>query len=611
MIQLVKSSETNFNQKYKCKIGDKLRFPVDASMMIGRSNYNFKFLKYDSLNCTESTESEVSDGRLVPFSCMKRGSFRLRVKNYDSNGTKQFAINVGGLKLGKTFKSKASSLSEYISKIVNHFNKSKGWNVEANGNIVNFRQSDDCYNCGISVNLSIGDYNIPNQNNPCLTKSFVETEEVVGTKCYLLNFVNFMEGNKFTINGTTILVESGDTEQSLRDKFQNGSEYYCIPNTQTIDVVSEPGLRTVLNRNNPRLTMSYIESDSTYDYYHVNSFDVRQGNVFEINGTRIIAGISDTQTTIDSFFNSVSGQFRIAKGTSINPVALTGSLLMANSNIPELEAIVAYTTLTKDMDKYAISVCSDVVKGNAYTLDNNYYVAKEGETSIDVAYNLFGANSPTFFYWVDEGDELNCYATAGHIRDDSNMADVGLLCTSVNCCDKKSLIFEFEAKNLGCYQGILFNQHNQEIAKTTLIDVVNDIDEELVSFSNETNAYGLEFDNNEIFTLRLPIFLQDVFPFTTEELNENLNGEIVRGKTTIQNRRNFVTKPISSLEHSFLLKILKCDYLNISGVNYKMQGEYDIEQQRQGVKDIRSASGLLVVDGNIASNMRNCISGCS
>ena len=66
MIQLVKSSETNFNQKYKCKIGDKLRFPVDASMMIGRSNYNFKFFKYDILNCTESTEIEVSDGRLVP-----------------------------------------------------------------------------------------------------------------------------------------------------------------------------------------------------------------------------------------------------------------------------------------------------------------------------------------------------------------------------------------------------------------------------------------------------------------------------------------------------------------------------------------------------------------
>jgi hypothetical protein len=190
------------------------------------------------------------------------------------------------------------------------------------------------------------------------------------------------------------------------------------------------------------------------------------------------------------------------------------------------------------------------------------------------------------------------------------MADIALLCSSVNCCNKSSLIFEFEAKEIGCYQGLLFNQHNQEIAKTTIIEIVNDIDEELVSFSNETDAFGLEFDKNEIFSLRVPIFLQDIFPFTTEELNENLNGEITRGKTTIQNRRNFVTKPISSIEHDFLLKILKCDYLNIGGINYQFQGEYDIENHRQGSKDIRSASGLLVANGNIASNMGNCISGC-
>ncbi|MBK9936684.1 MAG: hypothetical protein IPP61_00365 [Cytophagaceae bacterium] len=611
MIQLVKSSETNFNQKYKCKIGDKLRFPVDASMMIGRSNYNFKFFKYDILNCTESTEIEVSDGRLVPFSCMKRGSFRLRVKNYDSNGNKQFAINIGGVKLGKTFKSKANSLSEYITKIVNHFNKAKGWDVESNGNIINFRQSDDCYNCGTSVTLSIGDYNIPNQNAPCLQKTFIATEEVIGTKCYLLNFTDFQEGNKFTVDGLTILVESGDSENDLRSKIHPDSEYYCIPNSATIAVSSDNGLRTVINRNNPRITFTYLSTDATYDYYTVKTFDVRSGNVFDINGVRIVASDTDTQTTIDAFFNAYTNRFRLAKGTSINPVALSGSRLVSNTNNPEIEALLTKTTATANKDKYAISVCNDVAKGNAYTLGTNYYVAKDGDSSIDVAYGLIGANSSTFLHYSEEGSTLDCYATPGYARNDSNIADVGLLCTSVNCCDKKSMIFEFEAKEFGCYQGILFNQHNQEIAKTTLIEVVNDIDEDLVSFSNETNTYGLEFDKNEIFSLRLPIFLQDVFPFTTEELNENLNGEIVRGKTTIQNRRNFVTKPISSLEHSFLLKILKCDYLNISGVNYKMQGEYDIEQQRQGVKDIRSASGLLVVDGNIASNMRNCISGCS
>lgn len=610
MIQLVKSSETNFNQKYKCKVGDKIRFPVDASMMIGRSNYNFKFLEYDTLNCTELTESEVSDGRLVPFSCMKRGSFRLRVKNYDSVGEKQFAINIGGKKLGKTFKSSANSLSEYITKIVNHFNKSKGWNVNANGNIVNFRQSDDCYNCGTSVTTSIGSYNLPNQNNPCITASFVETTEVVGNKCYLINLSSFVTGNKFIVNGISVIVEESDTEATLRKKIHPDTDYFCIPNTQTISVGFELGTRIVINNNNPQLKYIYLESDATYDYYKVNSYDVRAGNIFDINGTRIIANSTDTQTEIDAFFNSVSGKFRIAKGTTLNVSAIAGSRTVTNDNLPEITSILVSTTATEDKDKYIVSICSDVLPGNTYTLNDKYYIAKEGDANIDVAYNLVGANSSTFYYYITEGSEIIAIASKGYIRNDSNMADIALLCSSVNCCNKSSLIFEFEAKEIGCYQGLLFNQHNQEIAKTTIIEVVNDIDEELVSFSNDADAFGLEFDKNEIFSLRVPIFLQDIFPFTTEELNENLNGEITRGKTTIQNRRNFVTKPISSIEHDFLLKILKCDYLNIGGINYQFQGEYDIENHRQGSKDIRSASGLLVVNGNIASNMSNCISGC-
>jgi hypothetical protein len=191
------------------------------------------------------------------------------------------------------------------------------------------------------------------------------------------------------------------------------------------------------------------------------------------------------------------------------------------------------------------------------------------------------------------------------------LADVSLICSTVQCCDKNSLIFDFDALEVGCYQGFLYDKLNNQIAKTTIIEVVNDLNEELVYFSNETNAYGLEFDKNEVFSLRLPIFLQDIYPFTTEEIDENLNGDITRGKTTIQNRRNFVTKPLSTLEHDFLVKILKCDYLEMQGVVYQFQGEYELEQHREGKTDLRSASGLLIQSGNLASNMRNCNSLCS
>ena len=76
---------------------------------------------------------------------------------------------------------------------------------------------------------------------------------MIGTKCYLLNFTDFQEGNKFTVDGLTILVESGDSENDLRSKIHPDSEYYCIPNSATIAVSSDNGLRTVINRNNPRI----------------------------------------------------------------------------------------------------------------------------------------------------------------------------------------------------------------------------------------------------------------------------------------------------------------------------------------------------------------------
>lgn len=611
MIQLVDIQETNFNERYKCKIGDNIRFPVDASLLIRGQEYGFKLLKYIKRDCDISNAIEVNHGQLVAFKCMSRGTFRIRIKNFDAVGEKQFSVNINNKKLGKTFKSKASSLSEYISKIVANFNKTKGWKVTANSSIITFEQTDDCHECGSPLSISIGSFNTPNQNSPCLEKTFIETEEVIGTKCYLLNFTDFQEGNKFTVDGLTILVEFGDTEQTLRDKIHPDSEYYCIQNSTTISVESDNGLRTVINKNNPRITFTYLSTDATYDYYTIKTFDVRSGNVFDINGTRIVASDTDTQTTIDTFFNAYTNRFRLAKGTAINPVALSGSRLVSNTNNPEIEAILTETTATADMDKYAIAICNDVVKGNTFTLGSNYYVAKEGDTSIDVAFGLYGANSSTFLYYADEGSTLDAYASAGYTRDDSNLADVSLICSTVQCCDKNSLIFDFDALETGCYQGFLFDKLNNEVAKTTIIEVANDLNEELVYFANETNAYGLEFDKNEVFSLRLPIFLQDIYPFTTEEIDENLNGEITRGKTTIQNRRNFVTKPLSTLEHDFLVKILKCDYLEMQGVSYQFQGEYELDQHREGKTDLRSASGLLIQSGNLSSNMRSCNSLCS
>lgn len=608
MIKLFRNSETP--NVVECQIGDQLRFPVKSDWMIEREIYGFKLNKLVSENCNETEIIEVNNGRIKPFGCSVRGNFKLRIIKHDTTGEKQFALYLDGKQLGKTFRKRANTLQEYIDLIVKHFNKLNSWEVTNNGNIIEFQQIDDCDNCGKSLSIGVGNYNKLNRNNPCITTEFLATEEVIGNKCYQLDITDIVEGNEFTVNGVTTRAVKGDTEATLRAKILGSNKYLCVLNTETYTISANPGLRTILNTNKPEIKLFYSSSDATYDYYTVNTYNVRSGNIFDINGIQKIAGESDTQTTINTFFNSHSGFFRIAKGTAINATALAGRRIVANTNDPTITASLTTTTTTADKDKFLVSICNDVQKGNEYVLDGIVYVAKEGDTDIDVAFGLAGANTASFFYYLPETVEPVAYANKGYNRGEENIADVQLLCSTIKCCDKKSIIFEFEGLELGCYQGIILDNYGTEIAYTSAIKVLSEVDTEFVEFKNNTDAYGLEFDKLEWFKLRLPLSLKDTSPLIYEEIQKSTTGQQTRGKTTIETVRNFVTKNIDTESHDFLLKALKCDFLKIGGVEYSFLGEYNIEEHRQGIKDQRMATGQLTVRNNLQTNLKNCGVGC-
>ncbi len=592
------SQQPNF---INTKIGDSIRVPFVSSFLDAKKTYGFKVFK-DGI--------ETNNAKLVPFRCSTQGNFKVRIKNYDNYGLKQFAVNIGGEQLGKVFKSTASSLNTYIQKALKHFQKLNSWDVSANGNILEFQQNDDCNNCGKSVEIGIGSYNSPNQNNPRITSTFVETIEVVGSKCYQLDFTNIQEGNRYIVQGETYIAELGETEESMRIKILGDSEFLCIPNTDTLEVSTEAGFRIVQNLNKPRIVARYSISDATYDYYEVNTFDVREGNIFIIGSTQKVASSTDTQATINTFFNAYSGLFRIAKGTAINPTAIASTRTVINSNTTTISGSIVSTVATADKDKYLITVFPDVKKGNVFVIDTKEYIAKDGDTDIDVAYNLYGANNPSFFYYATEGLVPNVYCAAGFERDITNLADVQVINQTVCCCDKNSMILEFEAKELGCYNFVIQDENGNDLKNITSISVLHKIDEEMVYFSNSNSAYGIDMDKLELFNMRLPIFLRDINKITVEEIQENINGEQSRGKTTIQNKRDFVTKNISSDYHDFMIKVLKCDMVSINDTNYAFIGDYTIDEHRQGFKDIRQAKGTLIESGNIASNMKNCTSFC-
>lgn len=607
MIKLFKKGETP--NVALCQVGDQLRFPINSDWMIERESYGFKLNKISSENCTEII-NEVNNGRIMPFNCSVKGNFKLRIKSHDTTGNKQFSIYLDGKQLGKTFRKRANTLQEYINLIVKHFNKLDSWNVTNNGNIIEFQQIDDCWNCGKALTIGLGNYNTLNKNKPCINSEFMGTEEVIGNKCYKLDFSDILEGNEFIINGITTIASKDETEATLRAKILGENQYLCVLNTEDIVISATSGLRTIMNSNTPQVTALYSNSDANYDYYTISTYNVRVGNIFDINGVQKIAGETDTQTTINAFFNSTGGYFRISKGTALNPTALSGRRIVSNSNNPIITATLATTTLTESKDKFLISICSDVQKGNEFVLDRLIYTAKTYDTDIDVAFGLFGSNTISFYYYLPETVEPVLYANAGYSRNYENIADVELLCNKIKCCDKKSIIFEFEGTEKGCYQGVILDNYGSEVAFTSFINVDVDLDSEFVEFKNYSDAYGLEFDKLEWFKLRMPISLKDTSPLITEEILKNTSGQQIRGKTTIETIRNFVTKNVDTETHDFILKALKCDELKIGGVEYSFMGEYGIDENRQGLKDMRMANGQLTLKNDLKSNLKNCSVGC-
>jgi len=588
--------------KYISKVGDVVKYPIPYNDILIDGVYNFKLYKVEKNRCVP-IESEANNARIRPYTSNVKGTFSFRILEFDSTGSKQFAVFVDGEQIGKTFRKSANTLQEYISLIVEHYSKIQGWEVESIGNIIKFTQTDECLRCGKTVSIELGKYAKTNTNKPCITKTFVETLEVIGQTCYILKFKNFMAGNIIKLNGTNYVISEGETQDDLRTKIQGEDLYYCVPNTTTIDLDFELGNRKVTNTNKPKLLVTYDTSDDTYDYYIVNSYDVRAGNIFKINDTEIVVSESDTQTTVDAFFNAYSGKFRTEKGANIYQSTLAGFRIVPNTNSPIFTYEAAKHTPTQDMDKYSITICNDVVKGNRYYLNGLTYDARDGETSLDVAYNLYGANSDTFDYYIKSGATLDAYVNVGYFRDSNNLLKTRLNSSTVVCTNKKGLVLEFEAKRQGKYMGVFTNSYGQDVAYTTLFEVLSDVEGEEVKFSNNSDAYGIEFDTSEVFQIRLPIFLKDKVPFIVENISENTNGEIVRGKTVITNKRQFVTKAIETNLHEEIVKILKCDLVVINGKKYKFVGEYGVDQNRNGAKDLRVANGELTEQENTISNL--------
>lgn len=584
----------------KLNMGDILRLPIKMNWL--NECQTIEFIMHRSFNedCT-IRDKEVNFADLVNFKCENQGQFKIRVRGYDTKGFSQFAIYINGKKLGRGFKDRANSISEYVTKIANHYKKLKGWDISTRGNIIVFNQNANCESCGGTVEIRLGDYAVLNTNSPCLNYSYVGLESVIGTKCYSLKIKNILQGNEITVNGIKYIVTANDTIETLTNRILNGKKQYCIPTGTTLTTLSEEGKRTVLNTNNPQITASFDHADSLKDYYLIKVYDVREGNRFSVNNNQKTASISDTVATIETYYNNDGGYYSTEKGVGINPSAITGTRNVTNTSAAIVTFSLVSEVPTANKKKYLVSICEDVRGGNSYTLGNKNYVAKNGDTATDVAYNLVLSNSPTFNYYIDEGTDIISYSDKGFREDERNIANVEAIDKTVICCEKESMIFEFEAKEQGIYFAEFKNESGSTIGFSDRFCVQENLKGELVEFNNEGNSFGFDADISEWFSIRLPIFLRDkTFP-TYEEVNENTRGEQVRSVARIGVEREFVVFGVETELHEKIQKVLRSKNLKINGVGYTFMGEYNLSKHREGYSDNRTASGTLKENGLIYS----------
>lgn len=602
MIRLFKKSEDT--DVLRLKTGDKLRLPVKMDWASSCGEYGLYVFKSPE-GCDDTEGVEVPYGNMVHFKCRSQGVFSVRIRDYSATGDRQFAIYLNGKKFYRGFRGKADSLNEYVEKAHRHFRKVNGWTVERLGNILRFTSSGVCDLCGASVSVGRGDYNLLNNNNPCVSAAFDGSEPVTGRKCYSLRISSIVEGNKVVVNGITYTAGKSDNAQTMRDRITGGKGYICIPNTEMLSVSTQNGTRVVSNTNNPQMPVSYSHSDAEKDYYLVSVFDVREGNIFNINGIQVISSGSDTAETIADFYNSDGGYFSTDIGSSLAVSVVPGVRFVDNINNPAVTIALIEDVPTANKDKYTITICDDVAAGNLYSIDGVIYTAKPGDTAIDVAYNMFGENTNIFTLYKNTGVPLETSVEKGFSIGDESVADVVAISETVECCQKNSMIFEFDAKEPGCYAAVLVNDKGIPERYFSRIIVDNFAQGELVEFNNSGNAYGIDFDKEEWFSMRLPLFLRDITPNTYEEVYENIQGQQVRGVTRITQKREFVTHSVDTGTHDTIMKVLKSQQVRINGDMYTFIGEYNLPPHRQGIKDARMATGVLTFNG-VMSSLEGC-----
>jgi hypothetical protein len=533
-------------------------------------------------------------GKARKQNCEYYSEFELLV-NSVPNGTtyKQFAINrSNGKNVFGTFKSQQTTMDGYMKELREHFEKNgfTGALCEVNGNLLTVR----AYNNGAfylsdeKCSIGIGTVSETNDNSPQIEFRKLNTISVGAKYRFDLDIQNITIGNILRLAGRTVTVDSSTTVESAKAYLLNGKEYYEILQTQNVEYSSELGTYQTFNDIKPTVTALYSQTNGGKDWYKVSiTGEITEGNILQVSGvgrTPITKTVTETDTLIslNTLFNPDAGFFQVNQGTG-EPVinVYEGKKEVPNSNSLRYGLINKQSIPSRNVDRYQCYITDDVMLRNEFYLMDKTYIAKTGDTALDVALAL-GQDKRQFVYEVTAGTQFKAYAQKGKKYGAENVADV-IIAKQPKVKKPTQCVLEFtipSATNvestLGKFQLALYDTLYEKIIALGNYVNFNNLpsDSIMVEFADTEETYGFEYYERGLSQImRLPIHLKHFKTETEENMTNRINGGFSREETNIMQYREFVTEVIEDNTAFALQALFRHQHIGINGERYQQKGE--------------------------------------
>lgn len=576
--------------------GDRLHFTVWGDRLDPALKYGVRWVRYSD-GCYENETIEPIVGSIKPPRQANELQFCMNVLEDRTNT--QFAILIGGKNLFGTFSETLSTKYGYMQAVAKWLRKSKivrEVKIQGSDICVTMDRVVDCCDLANSkIEIALGKPSKYNTNKPTISKLKIDQAVRPAQDFYELYVAdNIVEGNVFQIDQDTYIAQSGDTARDVIKHFTESGKMVFPYGIEPYIYAAAGGLQTV-NTNSPSIVASYENTVSGNDNYSIIvGSDVREGNVFVVNGVSKIASSTDTKGSIEAFFNFVSGYYQVTAGQTVNVSAVKGLGFVANGNTPVLALQNKKSYPERSFDVWQITIGAQVAKGNVFEVNGQKVVAEEGNTPYDIGQKLSNLLSTEtaqtsvnpFLIETKVGSNVSVGASAGTPILDADKTNIVLSCSTLKPYQYEQMFVQVVVPcEEGCYSLEVYNEATREaVGRTNNIHVSKQYigNSTMLLFWETKKAYQFEHQEGFVHRVRIKSILDNPKQLIEETERYSINGQLRRGLTQINLKYDFTTAAYQWWYHVALGPALKHTNLLFDNEETFCRGEYKLTDRSKG-----------------------------